>query len=83
MVWKMTSGMWQIFTRALESLKIGTLMGSYIESRKCMSLKFTEELCVMTVRNDAKFEEELICRFKIDMRNLTNFDPSTQKSQKY
>ena len=26
--WKMT-GIWQIFTRALESVKIGTLMGSY------------------------------------------------------
>ena len=48
-----------------------------------MSLKFTEELFVMTMKNDAKFEEELTCRFKIDMRNLTNFDPSTQKSQKF
>ena len=28
-VWKMTWGIWQIFTRALESLKIGTLMGSF------------------------------------------------------
>ena len=35
-----------------------------------MSLKFTEELCVMTMKNDAKFGEELTCRFKIDMRNL-------------
>ena len=42
-----------------------------------MSLKFTEELCVMTVKTDAKFEEEMTCRFKIDMRNLTKFDPST------
>ena len=32
--------------------------------------------------NDAKFEEELTCRFKPEMRNLTKFDPSTQKSQK-
>ena len=48
-----------------------------------MSLKFTEELCVMTMKNDAKFEKELTCRFKIDMRNLTNFNPSTQKSQKF
>ena len=24
------------------------------------------------MKNDAKFEEELTCRFKIDMRNLTN-----------
>ena len=34
-------------------------------------LKFTEELCVKTMKNDAKFEEELTCRFKIDMRILT------------
>ena len=47
-----------------------------------MSLKFTRELCVMTMKNDAKFEEELTHHFKIDMRNLTNFDPNTQKSQK-
>ena len=24
----------------------------------------------MTLKNDEKFEEELTCRFKIDMRNL-------------
>ena len=48
-----------------------------------MSLKFTEELCVMTMKNDAKFEEELTCRFKFGMRNLTNFDPSTRKSKKF
>ena len=49
-----------------------------------MILKFTEDLCIGAVKNDAKFEEELTCCFKIIMRNLTNFDPSaTQKSQKY
>ena len=42
-----------------------------------MSFKFTEKLCIMTMRNDTKFEEEFTCRFKTDMRNLTNFDPST------
>ena len=31
-----------------------------------MSLKFTEELCVMTIKNDAKFEEEMTCRFKFN-----------------
>ena len=31
----------------------------------------------MTMKNDAKFEEELTCHFKVDMSNLTNFDPST------
>ena len=35
-----------------------------------MSLKFTGEFCVMTMKNYTKFEEELICQFKIDMRNL-------------
>ena len=47
-----------------------------------MSLKFTAKLCVMTMKNDAKFEEELTCQFKVDMRNLMNFGPSTRKSQK-
>ena len=42
-----------------------------------MSLKSTKDLCVMTMKNDPKFEEELTCHFKIDMRNLMNFDPST------
>ena len=48
-----------------------------------MSIKFTEELCVMTMKNDAKFEEELTCQFQTDMRNFTNFDRSTRKSQKF
>ena len=30
-----------------------------------MRLKFTEELCVVTLKNDAKFEEELTCCFKL------------------
>ena len=37
----------------------------------------------MAMTNDAKFEEELTCQFKIEMRNLTNIDLSTQKSQKF
>ena len=36
----------------------------------------------MTLISDANFGEELTCSFKIDMRNLTLFDPSTRKSQK-
>ena len=48
-----------------------------------MSLEMTGEFCVMAMKNEVKFEEELTCRFKIDMRNLTNFDPSTRKSQKF
>ena len=48
-----------------------------------MSLKSTEELCVMTMNNDAKFEEELICHFKIDIKNLMNFDLSACKSRRF
>ena len=36
----------------------------------------------MTLESDSKFEEESTCQFKIEMRNLMNFDPSTQKSKK-
>ena len=48
-----------------------------------MSLKLRGELYVLTMKNDAKFETELTCHFKIDMKNLTNFAPGTQKSQKF
>ena len=37
----------------------------------------------MKMKNDAKYEEELTCQFKTDMKNLPNFDPSTQKSQTF
>ena len=45
-----------------------------------MSLKLTGELCVMTMKNDAKFEIELTCQFKTDIKNLTNFNSNTRKS---
>ena len=37
----------------------------------------------MRMKNDVKSEEGPTCQFKIDMRNLTNFDPSTRKSKKF
>ena len=37
----------------------------------------------MAMKNDAPFEEELTCRVKTDIKNLTNVDPSTRKSQKF
>ena len=49
----------------------------FIQSRKCTKLKLKGELCVTAMKNDAKFEVELTCQFKIDMRNLTNFHMST------
>ena len=36
----------------------------------------------MTMKNNAKFEDELSFHFKTDMTSLTNFDSTTQKSKK-
>ena len=58
-----------------ESLKMGLWWDPFIQSRKWMSLKFTGEFCVMTMKNDANLKRN-------DMRNLTNFDLNTRKSQK-
>ena len=37
----------------------------------------------MKLKRDTKYVEESTRRFKIGIRNLTKFDPSTQKSQKF
>ena len=42
--------------------------------------KSIEELCLMTLKSDAKFEEKLICCFQND-NNLINLDLSTQNSR--
>ena len=64
-----------------EDLKVSKLgfwsHQNLIQSRKSIILKSTEDLCIMKMKNDTKFEEKLTCHFKIDMRNLMNFDPST------
>ena len=41
-----------------------------------MSLKFTGDFCVMTMKDDVKFDEELPCQLKTDMKNLVNFELS-------
>ena len=52
-------------------------MRSFYPEQKMFELEIYIEVRVMAMKNDAKVEEELTCRFKIDMRNLTNFDLST------
>ena len=66
-----------------EHSKLGFWWDPLIQTWKSMSLKSTGELSVMTMKNYTKFEEEPTWHFKVDMRNLTNFDPSTQKSKKF
>ena len=67
----------------LKVSKLGLGWDPFVQSRKCMSLKFTEKLYVMTMKNDVKFEEELTCHFKTDMKNLKNFDLNTKKSKRF
>ena len=49
----------------------------FIQSRIFMSLKLAEKLYVMTIKNDPKLGAELTCCFKIDIKNLKNFEVST------
>ena len=48
-----------------------------------MSLRLTGESCIMKMKNGVKIAEELTSQFKTDVRDLTNFDSSTQKSKKF
>ena len=90
-VWRKTDlwvGKWheeygKFSTEHLKVSRLGLWWDPFYQSRKRMSLKFTEEFCVMTKKNDAKSEQELTCRLKIDIRKLTNVNSSTQKSQKF
>ena len=52
-----------------ENLRFDVLLLSNILS---LSQKTPEELCVITLNNDVKFEEELTCTLKNGMRNLAN-----------
>ena len=44
--------------------------------------KITDELCLLILKIDSKFEQKPISCFKID-KNLVNFDPGTKKSPKF
>ena len=46
-----------------ENLHFGV---TFVESMLCLRQKSTEELCVITLKNDAKFEEQLTCALKND-----------------
>ena len=51
---------------------------TFVESILYMSQKSTGELYVITLKNDAKFDEELTCALKNDMRYFENFDPTLE-----
>ena len=66
--------------RAVESPKIGTLTGPVCPKHTNIWMKNTEELCLMKLKSDAKFEEKLTLGSKNDMRNLVSFNASSCKS---
>ena len=82
-VWNMKLEFGKLSPEHLKVSKLGLWWEPFVQSRKCMSLKFSKELCVMTMKNDARTEEELTRRFKIDKRNLANFDASLWKFQNF
>ena len=55
----------------LKVSKLGLWWDPFVQSRKGVTLKFTEELCVMKMNNDTKIEQVMTCRFKIDMKSFT------------
>ena len=81
---KLTWGLRWVLTQALENLKNLHFNGlSLTKVCNAWVKKRAEELCLMALNNDAKFEGKLICTFKNDMRNLGNFHQSTWKSRNW
>ena len=56
-----------------KTLNICTLMGSSWSKYIMFDLKNAVELCLMTLKIDAKFEGTLICAFKNGMKNFDKF----------
>ena len=57
-------------------------MSSSHPNRRTFQLEdVTEELCVMTLKADAKFREKLIRDLKNDVSNLVNYYANGEKSE--
>ena len=55
----------------------------FVQSIYRFRWKNTEELCFMTLKSDAKFEEKLTFGSKSEMKNLVNFYPTSQKHENF
>ena len=58
-------------------------MGSFWAKYILPELKKYRRVSFMTLKIDAKCEEKLTCSLENDMRNLANFNQSTQKCQNW
>ena len=73
---------WTLIIRAPKSLKIVHWWALFVQSIYCFSQKRSEELCVKTQKDLAKFKRKLSCRMKNDIRNsMVNFHASSLKSK--
>ena len=61
--------------------KLALWLDPFVQSIQIFRWKSTEELCLMKLKSDAKFEEKLTLGSKNDMRNLVNFNASSGKSE--
>ena len=64
----------------MEVQKLALWLDPFVQSIQIFRWKSTEELCLMKLKSDAKFEEKLTLGPKNDMRNLVNFNASSSKS---
>ena len=62
---------------------LGIWWDPFIQSRKCISLKFTEDLCAMTMKNYVKFLRGIDLSFRNWHEEFHEFSPSSRKSQKF
>ena len=70
---KLTWGVLQISTRALENLKNVHFNGLLLTKVHVWAKESIEELFLIALNTNTKFEGEMTCAFKNDMRNLANF----------
>ena len=70
---KLTRRFWRILPRALESLKNLHFNCLLLTRVYNVWVKKVRRSCVIILKNDAKFVEELACHFKIDIRNFYEF----------
>ena len=68
-------------SRKSENLHFGGLLLSKTYKVLDAKVQNREELCLMTLKSDAKFEEKLTLGSKNDMENLVNFKVSSGKSE--
>ena len=67
----------------LKIQKFALWLDPFGQSIQIFVWKSTKELCLMTLKSDAKFQEKLVLGSKSDMKNLVNFNSSSGNSRNF